>query len=293
MNGTIEVKSKKNIGTTIFMKFLIPIGDPTKLLKDDMISVADTNKLINILLVEDNEFNRLVASNTLSHFNCQITEAENGLDAIHILKSGKTFDVILMDLQMPIMDGFESTKVIRNTLKINTPIIALTANAFKSELEQCLKIGMNDCVTKPFEEEKLLNSIHRLTYGNVQLPVAEITLKDGNEQKLYNLHQLQAISRNDDAYCKKMIGIFIEQSTSSLSKIIEAYQNKDLAVVYSISHRIKPSIDLMGIELLKDSIRYIEKYSKDDNDSDELKKQISYLQTVLSNVLIQLWDELS
>ena len=292
MNGTIEIKSKKNVGTTIFMNFLIPIGDSTKLLKDDMISIGDTNRLLNVLLVEDNEFNRLVASNTLSHFNCHITEAENGLDAIHILKSGKTFDVILMDLQMPIMDGFESTKVIRNTLKINTPIIALTANAFKSELEQCLKIGMNDCVTKPFEEEKLLNSIHRLTYGNVQLPVAEITLKDGNEQKLYNLHQLQAISRNDDAYCKKMIGIFIEQSTSSLSKIIEAYQNKDLAVVYSISHRIKPSIDLMGIELLKDSIRYIEKYSKDDNDSDELKKQISYLQTVLTNVLIQLRDEL-
>jgi PAS domain S-box-containing protein len=292
MNGTIEIKSKKNVGTTIFMNFLIPIGDPTKLLKDDMISVADTNKLINILLVEDNEFNRLVASNTLSHFNCQITEAENGLDAIHILKSGKTFDVILMDLQMPIMDGFESTKVIRNTLKINTPIIALTANAFKSELEQCLKIGMNDCVTKPFEEEKLLNAIYRLTYGNVQLPVLELAQKEPIQQKLYNLNQLQAISRNDDAYCKKMIRIFIEQSTSSLAEIIEAYQNKDLAVVYSISHRIKPSIDLMGIELLKDSIRYIEKYSKDDNDSDELYQQISYLQTVLTDALTQLRDEL-
>jgi HPt (histidine-containing phosphotransfer) domain-containing protein len=89
-----------------------------------------------------------------------------------------------------------------------------------------------------------------------------------------------------------MIRIFIEQSTSSLAEIIEAYQNKDLAVVYSISHRIKPSIDLMGIELLKDSIRYIEKYSKDDNDSDELYQQISYLQTVLTDALTQLRDEL-
>jgi CheY-like chemotaxis protein len=193
---------------------------------------------------------------------------------------------------MPIMDGFESTKVIRNALKINTPIIALTANAFKSELEQCLKIGMNDCVTKPFEEEKLLNAIYRLTYGNVQLPVLELAQKEPIQQKLYNLNQLQAISRNDDAYCKKMIRIFIEQSTSSLAEIIEAYQNKDLAVVYSISHRIKPSIDLMGIELLKDSIRYIEKYSKDDNDSDELYQQISYLQTVLTDALTQLRDEL-
>jgi len=89
-----------------------------------------------------------------------------------------------------------------------------------------------------------------------------------------------------------MIGIFIEQSTDSLSEIIEAYHHKDLAVVYSISHRIKPSIDLMGIDLLKDSIRYIEKQSKEDNDSDELKKQISYLQIVLNNALTQLRDEL-
>jgi HPt (histidine-containing phosphotransfer) domain-containing protein len=151
---------------------------------------------------------------------------------------------------------------------------------------------MNDCVTKPFEEEKLLNAIYRLTYGNVQLPVLELAQKEPIQQKLYNLNQLQAISRNDDAYCKKMIRIFIEQSTSSLAEIIEAYQNKDLAVVYSISHRIKPSIDLMGIELLKDSIRYIEKYSKDDNDSDELYQQISYLQTVLTDALTQLRDEL-
>jgi PAS domain S-box-containing protein len=292
MNGTIEIKSKKNVGTTIFMNFLIPIGDSTKLLKDDMISIGDTNRLLNILLVEDNEFNRLAASNTLSHFNCQITEAVNGLDAIHILKSGKIFDVILMDLQMPIMDGFESTKVIRNTLKITTPIIALTANAFKSELELCLNIGMNDCVTKPFEEEKLLNAIYRLAQGHSQFPLTDAVEKANSQQKLYNLSQLRSISRNDSVYCKKMITIFIEQSTDSLSQIIEAYKCKDLSVVYSVSHRIKPSIDLMGIDLLRETMRFIEKESKDNCDSDELKKQIHFLQIVLNNALNQLREEI-
>lgn len=292
MNGTIEIKSKKNVGTTIFMNFLFPIGDSTKLLKDDMISIGDTNRLLNILLVEDNEFNRLAASNTLSHFNCQITEAVNGLDAIHILKSGKIFDVILMDLQMPIMDGFESTKVIRNTLKIITPIIALTANAFKSELELCLNIGMNDCVTKPFEEEKLLNAIYRLAQGHSQFPLTDAVEKANSQQKLYDLSQLRSISRNDSVYCKKMITIFIEQSTDSLSQIIEAYKCKDLSVVYSVSHRIKPSIDLMGIDLLRETMRFIEKESKDNCDSDELKKQIHFLQMVLNNVLNQLREEI-
>ncbi|MBL7935927.1 MAG: response regulator, partial [Bacteroidia bacterium] len=292
MNGSIEIKSKKNDGTKVFMKFLIPTGDSSKLLKDDIISIANTGKSLDVLLVEDNEFNRLVASNTLSHFNCNITEAENGLDAIHILKSGKIFDIILMDLQMPIMDGFESTMIIRNTLKISTPIIALTANAFKSELEQCLNIGMNDCVTKPFEEEKLLNAIFKLTQSHSQISVTDVSEKIDDQQKLYNLSQLKSISRNNDVYCKKMITIFIEQSEESLSQIMEAYEHKNFSIVHSISHRIKPGIDLMGIDLLREPIRYIEKQSKDGLDSEELKKQITFFCMVLNNVLNQLRNEI-
>jgi PAS domain S-box-containing protein len=291
MNGTIEIKSQKNVGTTILMKFLIAVGDKTKLLKNDIISISNTSKLLNILLVEDNEFNRLVACNTLSHFNCQVVEAVNGKEAIDILKSGKTFDVILMDLQMPVMDGFESTKTIRDILKITTPIIALTANAFKSELELCLELGMNDCVTKPFEEEKLLNSIYKLTHNNQQLNVSESSYNLDANLKLYNLSHLRSMSRNNESYCKKMVTLFIDQTTESLSQIIEAYDARDLHVVYSISHRIKPSMDLMGIDLLKQPIRFIEKQCKDNNDSDELKKQISYLKIVLSKTLIQLRKE--
>ncbi|MBI3521231.1 MAG: PAS domain S-box protein [Bacteroidetes bacterium] len=291
MNGSIEIKSQKNVGTEIVMKFLMPIGDPSKLLKNDFVSVENTGKLLNILLVEDNEFNRLVACNTLNHFNCKITEAVNGLEAIDILKSGKSFDVILMDLQMPVMDGFESTRIIREILKIATPIIALTANAFKSELELCLKLGMNDCVTKPFEEEKLLNSIYKLTQSNDQVPILEALQKQNSSKKLYDLSQLKSMSRNNDEYCKKMISLFIEQSTEALSQIIEAYAQKDLTTVHSISHRIKPSMDLMGIELLKQPIRFIEKQSRDNRDSEELKQQIYFLREVLNNTLIQLKEE--
>jgi len=291
MNGTIEIKSKKNQGTSVYMKFLIPIGDQTKLLKEDMPDNIDNDIELEILLVEDNEFNRLVAGNTLSYFNCHVTEAVNGLEAINILKTGKRFDIILMDLQMPIMDGFESTSIIRNELKINTPIIALTANAFKSELEQCMNIGMNDCVTKPFEEEKLIGSIYKLTKLDAKKDYVLNEMQNDSNQKLYNLNQLLSVSRNDSAYCKKMISIFIEQSTTAISQINESYDSKDLSVIYSIAHRIKPSIDLMGIDILRDNIRYIEKNSKELNDSEELKKQINILFTVLNKVINQLKEE--
>ena len=291
MNGSIELKSKKNHGTSVHMKFLFPIGDPLKLLKEDLPIITDDHILLEILLVEDNEFNRLVACNTLSYFNCNVTEAVNGLEAVNILKTGKNFDIILMDLQMPIMDGFESASIIRNELKIDTPIIALTANAFKSELEQCINIGMNDCVTKPFEEEKLISSIYKLTKVSAKSVNKNLEVIQDYEQKLYNLNQLQSMSRNDNTYCKKMISIFIEQSTISISQIQDAYDIKDLNTVYHVAHRIKPSIGLMGIDVLRETIRYIEKNAKECNDSAELKKQINILYTVLNKVINQLKEE--
>jgi signal transduction histidine kinase/DNA-binding response OmpR family regulator len=290
MNGVIEIKSKKNIGTTIHLKFLLPIGEPDKLLKEDFETIANNGRFLDILLVEDNEFNRLVAGNTLNHFNCTVTEAINGLEAINILKTGKIFDVILMDLQMPIMDGFESTKIIRNELKINTPIIALTANAFKSELEQCINIGMNDSVTKPFEEEKLINSIYKLTnFDSTNVNIEPTMLL--NTDKLYNLHQLRIVSRNDTDYFKKMINIFIDQSNLSITQITESYLAKNLKGVYSVIHKIKPSIDLMGIEILKEPIKYIEKNAKEQIDSQELGKQIKFVFIILNKAILQLKEE--
>ncbi len=291
MNGVIEIKSKKNVGTTIHLKFLLPIGEPDKLLKEDFETIANNGRFLDILLVEDNEFNRLVAGNTLNHFNCTVTEAINGLEAINILKTGKIFDVILMDLQMPIMDGFESTKIIRNELKINTPIIALTANAFKSELEQCINIGMNDSVTKPFEEEKLINSIYKLTNFNSTNVNIEPTMLL-NTDKLYNLHQLRIVSRNDTDYFKKMINIFIDQSNLSITQITESYLAKNLKDVYSVIHKIKPSIDLMGIEILKEPIKYVEKNAKDQIDSQELGTQIKFIFIILNKAILQLKAEI-
>lgn len=156
MNGTINISSKKNVGTVVDLKFLFADGNSSKVESENTIDVSTKLNNVKVLLVEDNEFNRIVACFTLKACNCDVVEAIDGKEAIEILKSGEHFDVILMDLQMPIMDGFEATRIIRNELKLSTPIIALTANAFKSELEQCLKLGMDDYITKPFEEEKLI-----------------------------------------------------------------------------------------------------------------------------------------
>ncbi|MBI1343593.1 MAG: response regulator [Terrimonas sp.] len=167
--GTIDVESEKNVGTRITIVFPLEKTEVTSIANPEYIS-PDINKLSNcrILVVDDVEMNRLVASAVLSEYGVVITEAENGADAIQKLRES-TFDMVLMDLQMPVMDGLNATRIIRNELKLQLPVIALTASAMRRDNEKCFEAGMNDYVTKPFNEEDLITVIQKHL---VDLPIA-------------------------------------------------------------------------------------------------------------------------
>jgi PAS domain S-box-containing protein len=157
MNGEIDIRSEKGVGTTVSFVIDLEKGNTQGINKNKI----DVNVLgINVLLVDDNSINRIVANNSLRRFNCSVTEAMNGNEALEILKN-KVFDIILMDLKMPDMSGIEATKKIRVDLKLQTPIIAFTASAFKTEIDKCKKHGMNDYIIKPYEELYLIETIAR------------------------------------------------------------------------------------------------------------------------------------
>ncbi len=118
------------------------------------------NKEISALLVEDNPLNQKLMSIMLKQMGCTHEIANNGKEAVDMLRI-KTYDIILMDVQMPVMDGYEATRIIREEMKITTPVIALTAHVFKEEIQKCKDIGMNDYVPKPFEAKKLRETIQR------------------------------------------------------------------------------------------------------------------------------------
>ena len=287
MNGTIEVESEKNIGTRFVLKFILPKGNPNHVIKHNEDIAFKQN--FKVLLVEDNEFNRIVATNTLKLFNCDITEAQNGKEALSILNKNQNFDIILMDLQMPIMDGFETTKFIRNRLKLQIPIVALTANAFKSELEQCKNIGMNDFVTKPFEEKGLMKVIYKVLNSNADAELKTDTpIIIPSDEKLVNLDYLKSIFKDDTAQINKMISIFIEQIQTAIKEIDAEYKVLNLDRVAQIVHKIKPSIDNMGIVVLKDVTRFIEKAAKQNNNSPELSSNINTLLNTLKKVIEEL-----
>jgi CheY-like chemotaxis protein len=166
--GNIQVKSEIGKGTSFIFTIPYTIGD--KATGKERNSHDDVNgtelKGIRVLLVEDNAFNQMVAIDTLNDLipDLFIEVAENGLIALEMI-SAASYDVVLMDIQMPEMDGFEATRKIREMTDVKkaTPIMAMTANVTPEEVTKCFEAGMDAYISKPFETQDLLNKLAKLT----------------------------------------------------------------------------------------------------------------------------------
>ena len=170
--GTISVSSEEGKGTAF--SFIIPYETGTNA---DLVSIKNNEqngsrsgasyeqlKGLYVLLVEDNDINRIYAKNTAQKWGCKVDIAENGLIALEKVRRNN-YDIILMDIQMPVMDGFEATKAIRNKFedsKANLPIIALTANAIKGDNEKCIEAGMNDLHLQTFCPPRFVQRIAQI-----------------------------------------------------------------------------------------------------------------------------------
>jgi PAS domain S-box-containing protein len=290
MGGNCEIQSEKGIGTTVTFNLTLPVGDENKLVDKDSYLVDDSLQNLKILLVEDNEMNSFIACQSLHYFGCIVDTASNGIEAIEKLAVQKP-DLILMDIQMPEMDGIEATKFIRDEMAISTPIIALTANAFKRDIDLYLSIGMNDYVTKPFEENVLFNTIANTLNIRTKTPTLTNILqsKPSNETPLYDLTNIKTLSRGDQSFVNKMIEIFVEHTPTSVTEIKVAFENQDYLTISKIAHRMKPSIDNMGIHLLKNPIRELESSAKMEVVDD---KKVELLIENIENTLAKVIEDL-
>ena len=276
MHGEIAIESEKNKGTTVTLRFQFPVGDASKII--DLKKPIDykAQRSISVLLVEDNAFNRMVAVNTLKKIECKTTEASNGKEALEALRKDPSIELVLMDLQMPIMDGFEATKIIREQMGSSLPIVGLTANAFKSELEHCYAIGMNGVVVKPFEERDLISTILDLV-GNGS--VGELNWHDDVEDErtgLFSLERLRKLCMNDLDNVRKMIALYIEVSDKALADLRLFHSNKDYFNVSQVVHKLKPSVQILDVHTMFEAIAFLEhfKVEKDDLQRFEAEYQV-------------------
>ncbi|MEZ0486670.1 hybrid sensor histidine kinase/response regulator [Fibrella aquatica] len=279
MGGTIEVDSTKNKGTTIKVHLSFPVGDEENSPVATKQSCQDTGILggKRVLVVEDNDMNRLVATTILASYGVIVLEAADGLKALEILRTDP-IDLVLMDVQMPIMDGLEATRIIRQEISDSIPILALTASAIRTEKEECYKAGMNDFLAKPFEEEELVDKL--IKWVNAPETTVEIGFKP-----LYDLSKLETIGRGNQAFVQKMVRLFCTDAPDVAAQLKVAYHTQDYERVTYLAHQVKPSIDNMGLHAQKEVIREIEQLAVSEPTSVELALLIDQFERAVLGVV--------
>jgi CheY-like chemotaxis protein/HPt (histidine-containing phosphotransfer) domain-containing protein len=288
MGGKISVASTKNEGTSVSFILAINKGTGEDLPQKDTIETnTDILEGKNILVTDDNEINRLIAATILKNFGAKILEATNGMEAIEMVKSN-TIDIILMDIQMPVMDGINATEFIREHVSKTIPIIALTAFALKGDNQKCFDAGMNDYLSKPFEESQLLQIVTKWLGKKSNNTEIENQTSSVVQEQLFDLSQLKIIARGDTDFLMKLTQLFIEQTPVAIQEMLSAYNSEDYRSVADIAHRIKPSIDNMGIITLKEPIREIEKFAEIYKNTGKLETLITEVDVVVQSVVRQL-----
>lgn len=247
--GNISVKSQLDKGSVFTFELEFKKSNFNTIPNIEITEIAPEHTSIKILVVEDMMLNQLLMKTLLDDFGFERDIASNGKIAIEKMKTTQ-YDIILMDLQMPEMNGFEATEYIRNTLHSSIPIIALTADVTTVDLEKCMAFGMNDYIAKPIDERLLYSKIVNLVKKTeVQdTGVQEGQLKSVEQpKKSINLDYLMHRTKSDPAIMIEMISIYLEQTPPLIFAMKESFQNKDWVGLHSAVHKLIPSFSIMGI----------------------------------------------
>lgn len=264
LKGTIKVESEEGKGTAFNLK--IPFKKPAN--NEERHIPADATKhniktdhLPKILVVEDNEINQSLMMHLLNAWNIKFDMAGNGAEAIANIKTN-TYSIVLMDIQMPEMDGYSTTQIIRNEIQSNIPIIAMTAHALPGEKEKCLQMGMNEYISKPIEEQKLRNMLTQFLSENIKIHAPQIEINEqqqNNNFKFIDLEYLKKISLGNKEYEKTVTAQFIEILPDELDELEKARQKNDIQELRQIAHDLKTTVSIMGInDLLKKQLDALE-----------------------------------
>lgn len=291
MNGTIQVKSKKNEGSTFEIRLRFRKGKPTDLILPIAPTTINTDILAGkkILLAEDNEMNRLLATTILGQYGILVTEAKDGTEAV-LAAQQQSFDLVLMDLQMPNQDGFETTRQIRNELASKVPIIALTANAYKQEEERCLRAGMNDFLSKPFEEQQLIQIVARYIakQTSAAVPEQQNVVEPSTELPLYDLQRLITMTKGDEGFLQKMLQIFVSTMPESIKDMQEAFDTKNWEHLGALAHRVKSSLKGLGINTIIDDVLLLEHNAKEECDHESIAAAFQRIKEVVYKSIEQI-----
>lgn len=244
-NGSIKVESREGEGSIFSFEIPYPKGslpEDHKLVEEEEKIDAVTGR---ILLCEDNELNQRLIEAILKERQFTVDVAGDGGTGIELFRKNE-YDLVLMDLQMPRLDGIETTQIIRQELKSVVPVVALTANFMNSERARCLKEGMNDYLSKPFKKEELFEMINRWIMRYRQ---DKQTIPSNQHDSIISLEHLEQMSGGNEEFQQEMIALFLENSEISLLQMRDHFKNEDWKQVNLLAHKLKGSFGVLKADL--------------------------------------------
>jgi len=285
--GEIRVESEPGKGT--IFRFTIPyeiaanqLVIPHHLGLDGFENISAQD--IHILAVEDNEMNQNLLKHLFKEWKLSADIVNNGIEAIEQLQA-KRYDLVLMDIQMPEMDGYTATQEIRRKLKMDIPIIAMTAHAFAGEREKCLSYGMNEYIAKPINERLLSNLIIQFTgiTNTLTLPKEKISNEQLPAYQFIDLHYMRDISMGNKEYEKSVTEQFIESTPLDIETLETALKNSDLVKLRQTAHNMKTNVSVMGLtEKLQP---YLDILEYEPYDEERFEQTILSVKTICTNAL--------
>jgi PAS domain S-box-containing protein len=247
--GDIRVESKTGEGST----FSFNLGFQKSKAEADLETCTEESEAetrhIKVLVVEDMALNQLLMKTLLDDFGFERDIASNGKIAIEKMET-KSYDIILMDLQMPEMNGFEATEYIRNKMNSKIPIIALTADVTTVDLAKCKAVGMNDYIAKPVDERLLYKKIVGLVKKPLLIKYTNHEKEENTQNKkakCIDLEYLLRRTKSDPKLMMEMISLYLEQTPPLIAAMKQGLKDKDWNLLQAAVHKMIPSFSIMGI----------------------------------------------
>ena len=293
-NGSIKVESKLNKGSTF--RFVLDF-DKTDLESVEVVESVEIDEAIKgskILVVEDITLNQLLMKTLLEDFKFKCDIASNGKDAIEKLQNN-AYDLILMDLQMPVMNGFEATDFIRNQMNSQIPIIALTADVTTMDKSNCESVGLNDYITKPVDENLLY---HKILCCLKRAPCEPAEITESEKEKhadasCISLKYLERISKSNKDLMAEMISLYLAEADELVKAMKKSTIESDSKSLHLTAHKLVPLFATMGIDVKYENMaKQIMDYTRTNKNTEKIPELVLKLEYIFLRACEELTVEL-
>lgn len=328
--GEIGIRSTEGKGTTFFFHLEYEIADENSLKEEsqDEVDNIDLSHL-NVLLAEDNLINQMVVKKIFKDWQTSLDCAENGEIVLRMMQE-KPYDIVLMDLMMPVVDGYTAVRKMRDELPENfktLPVIAMTAHATQAEIKRCHELGMNEYVSKPFDPMDLKRKIAELTKHVSKdrvksapqtekksedikaKPVTAVDPKTAPIEKFeemnvkpstpintdykIDLSYLRQIADNNSGFMIEMMEMFLQKTPEALNEMQQHYTEKNWGELRNVAHRIKPSFGYIGIKEIHATLAQIEACSETQSNLETIPDMMKQVQQAFDFALEALTTEIA